>query len=145
MAKYFNIIGSQLPGLTSAEVTAWATSGLIDNDAVIDIEDPAIVYYDEAANDIVRIPFADGSGTLQSYAAQFINHSGALTSIDLIGLSQVIGVFVDGMMQPWVVNAAPSPGFTVAIDTVTGEVDPGFTWDNNTVIIQYTSTIPPSV
>lgn len=142
MAKGLNIFGAQIPALTSAEVVTWKASGLLDGDAVIDYEAYLLIFYNLDTDTFTEIPFGGAGG---SYASQHLLHSGALIDTNLIGLTAVTGVFVDGAMIPWVLDSTPDPGYSVNIDTTTGEVDPGYTWDSNNVIIQYTSTIPPSV
>ena len=140
MAYYLNIIGGQFPALTSAEVVTWKASGLLNADAVIDYEAGLLIWYDFDTDSFLQMPFGGGGGT---YAAQHPNHSGTLADTNLIGLTNVIGVSIDGSNSLFVVDGVPVPGTVVNINTTTGEVDPGFAWDSNTVIIQYTSNFVP--
>ncbi len=143
MSKLINILGGKIEVLTSAEVVTWKASGLLDGDCVIDGEAGKIIYYNFDTDDFTEIDFGGGGGAV-SYTKQYLNQSGAITDADLIGLSSVLGVWVDGSYYPFVVDDTPTPGVTVNIDTTTGDVDPGFTWDANNVVVQYSSTIPPS-
>jgi hypothetical protein len=139
MSRYLNIVGAaQLAALDATDLAAWETSNPLEDDAVIDFVNPAIVYWDGSAAQ--RIEFGGGA---QSYAAQHPNQTGALIDTNLIGLAQVTGVFINGSMSQWVVDGSPIAGVIVNIDTTTGEVDPGYSWDGDFVVVQYSSTIPP--
>jgi hypothetical protein len=141
MAQYLNLIGAaQIPVFNSAELILWQASGLLDGDMCIDSDTNSIVWYNFNADNFTVIPLS-GPDT---YVKQYPNQSGTLIDTDLIGLVRVIGVFVDGMFSMVTENGTPTPGFSVDVNTTTGEVDPGYPWDN-TVAVQYVSFIPPAV
>jgi hypothetical protein len=139
MAQYLNIINAQIAALDNAEVATWQASGLLDGDTVLNIETGELVIYNFDPDTFTFIPL----GSPQAYGAQHANVTGTLIDTNLIDLVQVIGVFINGSMSLWTVNGTPQPGVSVDVNTVTGEVDPGYPWDGDTVVVQYTSFIPP--
>jgi hypothetical protein len=143
MAKYLNIVNAQIAVLDSYEVANWMASGLLDGDAVIDEDANAIVYYNFDTDDFTYIYLGGGGGGAQAYAAKHFGQTGTLMDTNLIGLSEVTGVFVNGSLIDWDIDGSPVPGSVVSINTTTGEVDPGYSWDSDNIVIQYTSTIPP--
>jgi hypothetical protein len=143
VAKYLNIINAQIAVLDSYEVAIWMASGLLDGDAVIDEDANAIVYYNFDTDDFTYI-YLGGGGGAQTYTKQYGKITGTLSDSDLIGLTDVIGVFVDGSIINWVIDGVPDPGVSVNIDTTTGQVDPGYSWEDNNIIVQYTSVNPPT-
>jgi len=144
MAKYLNIVNAQIAVLDSYEVAIWMASGLLDGDAVIDEDANAIVYYNFDTDDFTYIYLGGGGGGAQTYTKQYGKITGTLSDSDLIGLTDVVGVFVDGSIINWVIDGTPDPGVSVNIDTTTGQVDPGYSWEDNNIIVQYTSTNPPT-
>jgi hypothetical protein len=143
VAKYLNIVNAQIAVLDSYEVAIWMASGLLDGDAVIDEDANAIVYYNFDTDDFTYI-YLGGGGGAQTYTKQYGKITGTLSDSDLIGLTDVIGVFVDGSIINWVIDGVPDPGVSVNIDTSTGQVDPGYSWEDNNIIVQYTSVNPPT-
>jgi len=144
VAKYLNIVNAQIAVLDSYEVAQWMASGLLDGDAVIDEDANAIVYYNFDTDDFTYIYLGGGGGGAQTYTKQYGKITGTLSDSDLIGLTDVIGVFVDGSIINWVIDGVPDPGVSVNIDTSTGQIDPGYSWEDNNIIVQYTSTNPPT-
>jgi hypothetical protein len=143
VAKYLNIVNAQIAVLDSYEVAIWMASGLLDGDAVIDEDANAIVYYNFDTDDFTYI-YLGGGGGAQTYTKQYGKITGTLSDSDLIGLTDVIGVFVDGSIINWVIDGVPDPGVSVNIDTSTGQIDPGYSWEDNNIIVQYTSVNPPT-
>jgi hypothetical protein len=142
MAQYLNLIGSaQIPVYDTYELGVWQASGLLDGDMCIDADTNTLYWYNFDLDTFTTYQLNPPSTYVKQYASQ----TGALIDPDLVGLIRVIGVFLNGSISFFTQDGAPIAGVSIDVSTITGEVDPGYTWDGDNIIVQYLSYNAPTV
>jgi hypothetical protein len=129
----FKFIGRNvIPGLTTAEIALWEASNPANLSAIIDIDNPAIVYIDDDGL-TQRIEFGAASNTWQY---QYKNFTGAtFTDPALIGVKPV--AFYLNTDIRYYAASAPNPADEWTFDPLTGELDIGTPFFEDSFIFEY--------